>query len=223
MWICAGALGSRTWVVERGQASRLEGGVLRALTTGTSKSYKSRQLLDSGFMMSTSLKANGRWSHTSDSTDRACLQSPHVSREKNVIRQDWSLRPVTRNMPIEEQPRVSWTTWTSCRYTRAKESVVVWETERGRQSAREVDGCRHSRNKLSRVETHPWSPRPQESRMSTILESSPIWMALAVLVKPLCRATKRLSIVSPPCCKLPVGNCGHGKSVGLGREGYTTP
>lgn len=66
------------------------------LTTGTSNSYRSRQALDPGLMTSISLKANGRWSQTSDSTDLACVHSPQFSRVKKVILQDCKSRELTR-------------------------------------------------------------------------------------------------------------------------------
>lgn len=66
-------------------------------TTGTSNSYRSRQLgLDSDFIISISLNWKGRVSQTSDKTDRAVVQSPQLSRVKSVILQACSNRPVTR-------------------------------------------------------------------------------------------------------------------------------
>jgi hypothetical protein len=63
------------------------------LTTGTSKSYKSRHFLASGLTMSTSLKAKGCLSQTSDRTDLAWVHRPQPVRVKKVILQDWrSLR-----------------------------------------------------------------------------------------------------------------------------------
>jgi hypothetical protein len=47
-------------------------------------------------MMSISLKAKGRWSQTSESTDLAWVHNPQFSRVKRVIRQDWSSLVVTR-------------------------------------------------------------------------------------------------------------------------------
>ncbi len=73
------------------------------LTTGTSNSYKPRHAFASGLMMSTSLKANGRLSHTSDNTDLACVHNPQFSRVKRVIRQDWSSLLVTRMVEKREE------------------------------------------------------------------------------------------------------------------------
>lgn len=54
-------------------------------TTGTSKSYKSFQAWDSGRTMSTSLKAKGLVSHTSERTDRAAMQRPQCFLVNKVI------------------------------------------------------------------------------------------------------------------------------------------
>lgn len=66
------------------------------LTTGTSKSYKSRHFLASGLTMSTSLKAKGCLSQTSDRTDLAWVHRPQPVRVKKVILQDWRSLLLTR-------------------------------------------------------------------------------------------------------------------------------
>lgn len=65
-------------------------------TTGTSNSYRSRQPLDSGLIMSISLKTNCLLSQTCDNTDLACTHKPQFSRVKRVILHDCSNRLVAR-------------------------------------------------------------------------------------------------------------------------------
>lgn len=70
-------------------------------------------------MMSISLKANGRWSQTSDSTDLAWVHSPQFLRVKRVILQDCKSRQVARMAAEECRGELS-------RCTDQQRKIVFW-------------------------------------------------------------------------------------------------